>query len=164
MKIAVLTALVAIACAGCAKSSAIPLAADMVQITTSAAPVCGQAGAQSVAARRAAIETISRGYDKFMILDGRYQNDVRVIGHTPVQAHTTSNVSVYGGNGYATGYGTSRTTYSGGNPIVGGSHNQGFMVKMFKDGDPAGANAVPARQSLGPNWKEAVKEGGTGTC
>ena len=30
------------------------------------------------------------------------------------------------------------------------------MVKIVRDGDPAGSNAVSARATLGPDWKEAV--------
>ena len=58
-----------------------------------------------------------------------------------------------------TASGHSTTTYTGGNPIVGGSHDQGLIVKMFKDGDPKGATAIPARATLGPKWQEAIKEG-----
>jgi hypothetical protein len=149
---------------GCTNSSAVPLAADTVQITTSAAPVCGAAGAQSVALRRAAIETINRGYDKFIVVGGGYQNNVGVIGHTPVVAQTAGAATAYGGPGYATAYGNSTTTYSGGQPIIAGSHDQGLVIKLFKNGDPAGANAVSARGTLGPDWKQATTEGTRGTC
>ena len=132
------------------------MTADTFQLLASAAPVCGPAGAQRVASRRAAIETINRGFDKFVILDAAAASDVRVVGHTPVQAHTTG--SIYGGNVMAT------TTYSGGYPIIGGKHNQALVVKMFKDGDPRGANAISARGTLGRDWQEAVKEGAATTC
>lgn len=148
----------------CARSATLPLSADTVQITTSAAPACGQAGAQSVASRRAAIETINRGYDKFLIVDGQYANDVRVIGHTPVTAHTYGTATATGFGNLATAYGSSRTTYSGGYPIIGGSHNQGIIVKMFRDGDPAGAKAISARSQLGPEWQKIIRENPTTTC
>ncbi|MFM9939439.1 MAG: hypothetical protein ACKVP7_08080 [Hyphomicrobiaceae bacterium] len=150
----------AIGLSACTKSSAIPLAADTVQITTQAAPLCGVVGAQQVAARRASIETINRGFDRFIIVDGQYQNNVRVVGHTPVIANTTAHATAFGNHAY----GQARTTYTGGQPIIGGSHNQGLIVKMFKEGDPAGANAVSARQMLGPDWKKAVTEGSASTC
>ena len=140
----------------CAQSSTMPLSVDTFQLLASAAPVCGPAGAQRVASRRAAIETINRGFDKFVILDAAAASDVRVVGHTPIQAHTTG--SIYGGNVMAT------TTYSGGYPIIGGKHNQALVVKMFKDGDPRGATAISARGTLGRDWQEAVKEGATTTC
>ena len=51
-----------------------------------------------------------------------------------------------------------------GYPIIGGKHNQALVVRMFKDGDPRGANAISARGTLGRDWQEAVKEGATTTC
>lgn len=141
----------------CAQSSTIPLSLDTIQITSTAAPVCGAVGAQKVALKQAAIETINRGYDKFIIVGGGYQNDVRVIGHTPVVANTTGSATAHRYGNTATAYGQSRTTYSGGAPIVGGTHNQGLVVKMFKDGDPKGSQAVPARTTLGPKWAEMVQ-------
>jgi hypothetical protein len=145
--------------AGCARSSVIPLANDTVQITSSAAPICGMAGAQSVAVRQAAVETIRRGYDKFLIQDGAYQSTVGVVGYTPVVAQSNGTATVYGNRAY----GTSTTTVTGGQPTVGGHHNQALIVKMFKDGDAAGANAVSARQTLGPKWQDDVQSNAA-TC
>ena len=160
MRWAWLAIVCAAALVGCAKSAVMPINGNTIQLTTGAAPVCGAVGAQKVAARQAAVETIRRGFDKFVILDGAYQNSVGVVGYTPVVAQTN-------GTAYATGYGNyagqSTTTYSGGNPIIAGSHNQALVVKMFKDGDPAGANAVSARQQLGPDWKKAIEADAT-TC
>jgi hypothetical protein len=149
---------------GCAKSSTIPLAADTLQITASAARACGRAGAQEVAVRRAAVETIQRGYDKFLVIGGGYQSNLYVAGYTPVSANTygTGSATRYGNSVYGSGYST--TTFTGGQPIIAGSHDQGLVVKMFKDGDPAGSNAVPARETLGPKWKEAVANGPDRTC
>jgi hypothetical protein len=151
-----LSVVVALALGACANSATMPLSADTFQLLTSAAPVCGPAGAQRVASRRAAIETINRGFDKFVILDAAAANNVRVVGHTPVHAHTTG--SIYGNTMMAT------TTYSGGHPIVAGSHDQGLIVKMFKNDDPRGANAISARGTLGPKWQEAIKENAATTC
>jgi hypothetical protein len=157
-------ALAALLIAGCARSSTVPLSADTIQITSSAAPACGRTGAQSVASRRAAIETLNRGFDKFAIVGGEYQNNVGVVGHTPVYANTygTAQATARGNMVYASGQST--TTYSGGRPIIAGSHDQGVTVKMFKADDPAGANAVDARGQLGPKWKDALGEGQTGIC
>ena len=49
---------------GCASSSVMQLDSNTVQITTSAAPVCGSQGAQQVAQKRAAYETLKRGLDR----------------------------------------------------------------------------------------------------
>jgi len=141
-----------------------PISADTVQITTSAAPLCGPAGAQSVALKRAAVETIARGFDRFIIAGAGYQNDVRVVGYTPVQAHTTGSAVATGYGRTAVAHGQSTTFVTGGAPIYGGTHNQGLVIKMFKDGDPAGANAVSARAELGPGWKQIVADGGAKTC
>jgi hypothetical protein len=64
----------------------------------------------------------------------------------------------------ATAQGQSTTYYTGGQPIVGGSHDQGLIVKMIKEGDPAGANALSAREQLGPKWQEAAQESASTTC
>ena len=64
------TILASLALAGCAKATAIPVAANMVRITTDAAQMCGATGAQSVASKQAAIETIRRGYDGYVITAG----------------------------------------------------------------------------------------------
>jgi hypothetical protein len=153
-----------VALGGCAKSATMPLSADTMRITTSAAPVCGSTGAQSVAFRRTAVETIHRGYDKFVILGGEAHNNVGVVGYTPVQANTTGSATATGYGNMAVAHGHSTTTYSGGQPIIAGTHDQGLIVKMFKDGDPAGQNALSAREQLGPKWQEAVKESGSTTC
>jgi hypothetical protein len=146
-----------IALFGCAGSSTMPVSQDTVVISSRAAPICGAEGAQKVAFRQAAVETIRRGYDRFLIVDGQYQNNVGVVGYTPVTAQTygTATATAYGNTAVAQG--SSTTYYSGGQPIIGGSHRQGLAVKMFKDGDAAGANAISARGELGPKWAEYVK-------
>ncbi len=58
----------------------------------------------------------------------------------------------------ATAYGSSNTMITGGQPIYGGSHKEGLIVKMFRGTDPAGANALDARQVLGPGWQDAVNK------
>ena len=40
-----------------------------------------------------------------------------------------------------------------------GRHRQSLTVKMLKNGDPAGRNAIPARAQLGPDWQEIAKSG-----
>jgi len=143
---------------GCARSGAMPLAQDTVQITSSAAPFCGRAGAQKVAFQRAAVETIRHGYDRFVILGAEAETDIRVVGYTPTRAYTSGSATATGIGNIVTAQGTSTTTVTGGQPIYGGSHNQGLVVKMFRDGDPAGANALEARRVLGPEWQDAVSK------
>ena len=130
--------------AACARSAVMPLAADTIQVTTTAAPVCGATGAQNVAVRRVAIETINRGYDKFIILGAQAQSNLS--GFTPIVANTSGGTTII----------------SGGQPLT--RHSQGIVAKMFKEGDPAGANAISARATLGPKWQEVVKESTATTC
>lgn len=144
--------------AGCAQTSTIPLAANTVQITSRAAPACGAEGAERMAFRQAAVETINRGFDSFVILNGQYQGDTFVAGYTPVQAYSSGTAHVNSFGNSATVYGNTTTTYTGGQPITMTRHSQGLIVRMFKDGDPAAANALSARDSLGPEWSKIVRE------
>jgi hypothetical protein len=150
--------------AACARASVMPLGDDTFKITAAAAPVCGQMGAERVAFRQAAVETIKRGYDRFRILDGRYQNQVGVVGYTPVVAQTSHSGRAYSnGYGSASYYGSSRTYVSGGQPIIAGSHNQGLLVRMYRDGQEGAHGARSARAELGPKWEEIV-ENPIATC
>ena len=153
-----------IALAGCASSSVLDVASDTIQISTSAARVCGQSGAQAVASKRAAIETLKRGYDGYMIVGGDYQNNVRVVVTTPVTANTqtTGVINDYGNQ--ATFSGQSTTNYSGGYPIVGGRHQQALTIRMFHGGDPGSERAVNAKGVLGPDWQEQIQSSSRGTC
>jgi len=115
-------------------------------------------GAQRVAFQRAAAETIRRGYDRFVIFGAESETDIRVIGYTPTRAYTTGSATATGYGNIVSAQGSSTTTVTGGQPIYGGSHNQGLVVKMFREGDPAGANALEARQVLGTGWQDAVNK------
>lgn len=140
--------------AGCASSSTIPLSQNMVQISVSAAPACGMRGAQQMALRQAAVETINRGYDAFIVANG--QSSTTMVGTTPTYAHTTGSATVYGSPGYATAYGSANTVTYGGMPMF--SHGQGLTVRMFKEGEPGFENALSARQTLGPDWQEIASK------
>jgi hypothetical protein len=70
----------------------------------------------------------------------------RIVGYGPTTSQTTVK------NNKVT------TTHTGGGPIVSAKHTQLLTVKMFKEADPAGANALSARAHLGDKWEEIVKE------
>lgn len=125
--------------AGCVRASTIPLSQDTFQITARAAPICGSIGAEQMAFRQAAVETIRRGADRFIIVGG--QRSAEQVGTTPMVAQSM-------------GGGTVMVT--GGDAMV--SHGQGLVVKTFKEGDPAAANAISARDTLGPRWPELVQK------
>ena len=115
---------VAIIHAGCASTSATSMSKDVVKIDVASAPVC-RGKTNSMMMQRAGIETIRRGYDKYILLD-----------------HGTGSV-ITGVNQYG------QVSRAGKGSVI---------VKMFKEGDPAGANALSARDLLGPNWQEIVNK------
>lgn len=156
MRAPLVVTVAAVLLSACARSAIVPIDATSFVVKTSAAPICGGAGAAKVAAQMAAIETIQRGHDRFLIVGGQAANNTAVVGHTPVTAHTHGHVT-------PSGHLVATTTHSGGLPIVAGTHDQGLAVRTFKDGDPAGANAISARATLGKDWKQAV-EAGAPTC
>lgn len=45
-----------------------------------------------------------------------------------------------------------------------GMHNQGLVVKLVAPNDPQFANALSAKQQLGPNWAQLINEGTPNTC
>jgi succinyl-CoA synthetase alpha subunit len=117
----------------------VPLAQDTVQITARAAPICGAVAAEKIALKQAAVETIRRGYDRFIVVNAQAGGTYR--GNTPIVVQNMG-----GGTAIA----------SGGDPII--APNQGLVIKMFKEGDPQGTNALPARDTLGPDWQEQIKK------
>lgn len=152
----ILIGFLAVFLSACVRTSTMPLAADVVQITARAAPACGAEGAEKAAFRQAAIETLKAGNDRFIILNGAAQNNITMVGTTPVVANTYGSATAYGYGNTATAYGSSTTTYSGGQPIFAGTHDQSLIVKMFKSADPQAANALDARTVLGPDWQTAM--------
>jgi hypothetical protein len=135
---------------GCARSEPVRTSANTMMIQTSAAPICGGTGAVHVAQQMAAVETIKAGFDRYIITGGQAQNNVAVT-QMPGSYNTTGS---YGGGFYS---GT--TTYRPGPTIVHGSHDQGLAVVMFREGDAGAAQAVSARETLGPDWEDKVKSG-----
>ena len=152
------------ALAACASSSVMDVASDTIVISTAAAPACGQRGAQEVAVKRAAYETLKRGYDKYIILDAEAKTNVGVVGYTPLVANTQSygSINTYGNSG--TYSGSSNTYVTGGQPIIAGTHDQKLAVRMYRSGDPDSARAVDARQVLGPDWQKVMTKGPGLTC
>ena len=133
---------------GCAGAEATRTSANSLLIDAGAAPACGSAGAARVAAKAAAIETIKAGYDRYIITGGAAQNNLTVT-QGPGTFRTTGMVS----GGFYSG----TTTYQPGFPIVAGSHDRQLGVVMFRRGDPGFENALDARQQLGPDWQDQVK-------
>lgn len=145
--------------ASCARTSVTPLSQSQFLISTSAAPACGRSGASKVASRMAAVETIRRGYPRYIILAGQSQNNVSVINRSPSHSYTSGTATV-SGNAI---YGNSTTTYVGGGPTFYGSNDADLRVLMLKRGDQGYAEGLDAKEVLGSKWAELV-ERGINTC
>ena len=150
---------IAFAISACASSEVIPVSKNQIIISTSAAPACGTAGAAKVAAKMAAIETIRRGFERYIILGSQQANNVGVIRTGPTYANTYGQASVYGN----TAYGSSTTYYGGQQTIFTGSHDRGLAVLMLNRGDKGFANGVDAKAQLGEDWQQLVANG-INTC
>ena len=113
------------ALSGCAQVNTMQLAKDRVQITASAAPICGIVGPQNLAAQQAAIETLRRGYDSYIIEGADHQWE-------PHGGHI--------------------------------AHSQDVVVKMFHQNEPGSAEAISAREVLGPKWQQIINQDNPTTC
>ena len=117
-----------------------------------------------MASKRAAIETLKRGYDSYVVLGADAQDNVRVVETTPVTANTYSNGTINGYGNTATYSGQSNTTFSGGYPIIAGHHEPPLMIRMFRVVDPGSERAVDAKRILGPDWEKQLQSSSRGTC
>lgn len=138
----------AVSLSGCAEQAATRLAGDTVRLHISTAPIYGALEPQRRAMRMAAEETVKNGYDKFMIVDSANAYRPNVIGQTPAQYQSSSHATVAGGPGGISGYGASQATYTGPRTIAMPRFESDVIVKMFKAADPAGSNAIDAREIL----------------
>ncbi len=140
--------------AACAGSEVTRTSANTMLIDAGAAPACGRQGAARVASKSAAVETIRAGYDRYIITGAAAQNNVSA---TQMPGTVYSSGSVTYGRGFGTYQGSS--TYVPGPTIYSGSHDRALTVVMFNEGDQGYENALDARQMLGPDWQDIVKNG-----
>jgi len=140
---------------GCAATTVTPVARNQFVLATSAAPVCGRTGAAKVAAKMAAVETLKRGYQRFIILGESSQNNVSVIQTGPTYATTTGYANTYGN----TTYGNARTTFGGNQTIFTGSNDADLNVLMLNPGERSFNDGLDAKSELGPNWQELMAKG-----
>lgn len=147
-------ALAATVTTSCVQSSTMRVSQNEVIIQTSAEAMCGSVGAARAAQKQAAIETIRSGYDRYIIVAAASSSNITAT-QMPGTYQTYGSANTYGR------YGTfnATTTYTPGPVIYGGSHDQSVGVRMFKEGQPGSAQAVSAREVLGPKWESLVKTG-----
>ncbi len=138
-----------VAVVGCAKTDAIPLSANEVQILVDAAPACGATGAQRLAATVAAVETVRRGFDRFVVTAVNGKSLASAIWTSP---SATTDVS------------SKVTVSSGGWASISRRHQNTMRIRMTRRGDRGAERAIDARAHLGPKWRETVKDGASAFC
>lgn len=139
----------------CAQTTVTPVAKNQIIISTSAEAACGSTGSAKVASRMAAVETIRRGYQRYIITGASSANNVSVFQTGPTYSSTS-------GTAYSVGnttYGNASTYYGGQQTIMAGSHDTSLGVVMFNPGEPGFDRAIDAKTELGPNWHKIVKDG-----
>ena len=107
----------------------------------------------------AAIETLRRGYPRFVILGGSSESNVQAVSTGPTYAYTTGSVTGYGN----TAYGNATTRFGGNQTIFVGSNDADLRVLMLKKGDWGFEQGLDAKSELGPDWK-TIAEKGIQTC
>ena len=45
-----------------------------------------------------------------------------------------------------------------------GDHKQGMIVRVIPENSPDAANALSAREQLGPDWQKVLTKGAPTTC
>lgn len=152
--------LAAVLLSACASTEAVRLSQNEALIKASVDPECGSRQATGVAAKAAAIETLRAGYDRYIVVGAQSADNVQYVQQPGTyQTTNTVNRNAWGGNTVR-----STTTYRPGPTVAHGSYDQDLRIQMFRDGDPAGQNAVSAREVLGPDWQKAVAEGASSMC
>jgi len=106
-------------------------------------PRCGPTGAQKFAVDTAAVTVIERGFDSFTIVSINDRNLATGILMSPTM----------------TRFQGSAAFSSGGFAGIARRYQNTIEVRMFRHGDAGSDNAIDARQHLGAEWREMVKNG-----
>ena len=144
----VLLLLLPVVLAGCARTSTTPVGADTIEITVHVGTICDGGDAERLARRHAAVETIRRGFDDYLVI-GSVGGD-----HVAEEAPATARTTLYGDSG--------RTLLSEDAPLL--AHHRMLTVRMFRAGEGDSATSVSARAVLGDDWEALVAKGAPNTC
>ncbi|MCZ8314126.1 hypothetical protein [Phreatobacter sp.] len=147
-----------LAVGACARAEAIRTSGNTMVVQARAAPACGPDGAARVAVATVAVETLRAGYDRYVINGGQAGSNVQV-HQMPGHVQHSGTLTYGRGSGFYSG----TSTYVPGPTIVTGGHNQNLAITMFRVGEPGAENAIDAKQILGPEWADKVRNG-IGTC
>ncbi|GAB4386926.1 MAG: hypothetical protein Kow0045_16240 [Albidovulum sp.] len=103
----------------------------------------------------AAVETLRRGYQRYVIAGANVEKNVSVIHTGPTYANTYSNASFYGNSASM----SSTTHFGGQRTIFAGSNDADLAVVMFNPEDAGFSDAIDAKSELGSEWETLVKDG-----
>ena len=136
------------AMAGCARTSTVPLDADTIEIAVRVGTICDAGDAERLARRQAAVETIRRGFEDYVVIDS--------VGgdHVADEAPATARKNL---DGIDTG-----PLFSEDAPLL--AHHRVLTVRMFRAGEGDSAVSVSARAVLGDDWEALVTKGAPATC
>ena len=146
--IGVLLVVLPVVLAGCARTSTAPVGADTIEITVHVGTICEGRDAERLARRHAAVETIRRGFDDYVVI-GSFGGD-----HTADEETATARTILSGSSG--------RTLFSEDAPLL--AHHRVLTVRMFQAGEGDSAATVSARAVLGDEWDAVVAKGPSATC
>ena len=133
---------------GCARTSTASLDADRIEITVHVATICDGRDAERLAHRHAAVETIRRGFEDYIVIDS--VGGDHLAGHAPLTARST----LYG-NG-------STPLLSENAPLL--AHHRVLTIQMFQAGQGESSATVSAHAVLGDDWEALVTKGAPTTC
>ena len=134
--------------AGCARTNTATLDGDTIEVTVRVGTVCDAADAERLARRQAAVETLRRGFEDYVVVDS-FGGD-----HVADEAPDTARTTLYG-----TG---TRALFSQDAPLL--AHHRVLTVRMFPAGQGDSAASVSARALLGDDWEALVAKGAPATC
>jgi len=134
--------------AGCARTSTAPVDENTIEITVHVPAICDARHAERIALHHAAVETIRRGFDDYIVVGTVGGNHAISVG--PATARTMP---------YRDG---ERTLFSDDAPLLG--HHRLLAVRMFRAGEGDGAASVSARAVLGNEWEAIAAKGASNTC
>ena len=122
--------------------------ADTIQIAVRVAVICDATDAGRLARRQAAVETIRRGFEDFVVI-GSVGGD-----HTAEHAPETARTNLFGAS--------ATSLFSEEAPLL--AHHRVLTVRMFHAGQGDSAESVSARAVLGDDWEALAAKGAPATC
>ena len=133
---------------GCARTSTVPVDADTIEIAVRVGTICDGTDADRLARRQAAVETIRRGFQDFVVIDS--------VGgdHAAEYVPETARTNLFGAS--------AAPLFSEDAPLL--AHHRVLTVRMLHAGQGDSAESVSARAVLGDDWEALVAKGAPATC